>query len=214
MGFITDATVINGYILLMPRLCCRILLLPASPVSVSQTQETRHVAQSMDTPQSMDIPQSMDTHAAYGDTDSDTLQGPDYSGVIFLWQGGTRSEPVLRNERDIAIYVAGMVGGEGGRQIRYDIPPSGSGASPGGIRKLIRGGGSAARISNRTLPQDPGGGEAQLLTSSRDMAVARPVLQPTSQPIVLRSDEVGCLRCLSMRPGGEWIGQCPPSLTV
>ena len=47
----------------------------------------------------------------------------------------------------------------------------------------------AVRISNRTRPQDPGGGEVQL-TSSQDMAVARPVLQPTSQPIVLRSDDV------------------------
>ena len=41
-------------------------------------------------------------------------------------------------------------------------PPSGSGASPSGKRKLIRGGGLAARISNITQPQDPGGGEAQL----------------------------------------------------
>ena len=29
------------------------------------------------------------------------------------------------------------------------------------------------------------------LTSSRDMAVERPVFQPTSQPVVVRSDEVG-----------------------
>ena len=55
---------------------------------------------------------------------------------------------------------------------------------------VIRRGGSAARISNGTRPQDPGGGEAQL-TSSWDMAMVRPVLQPTSQPIVLRSNEVG-----------------------
>ena len=69
-------------------------------------------------------------------------------------------------------------------QIRYDIPPGGSGASPGGKRKLIRREGSAARISDRTRPQDPGGREAQHASS-------RPVLQPTSQPVVLRSDEVG-----------------------
>ena len=85
--------------------------------------------------------------------------------------------------------LPGMVGGEGERQIRYDIPPSDSGALPGEKRRLIQGGWSA-RISNRTRPQDPGGGEAQL-TSSRDMAVARPVFQPTSQPVILRSDEVG-----------------------
>ena len=50
--------------------------------------------------------------------------------------------------------------------------------------------GSAAWISNGTGPQDPGGGEAQL-TSSRDVAVARPVFQPTSQTVFVRSDEVG-----------------------
>ena len=33
-------------------------------------------------------------------------------------------------------------------------PPCGSGTSPGGIRRLIRGGGSAARISNGTQSQD------------------------------------------------------------
>ena len=58
---------------------------------------------------------------------------------------------MLRNERDIPIYVAQMVGGEGGRQIHYDISPSGSGASPGGKQKLIRGGGSAITLKGTPL---------------------------------------------------------------
>ena len=51
----------------------------------------------------------------------------------------------------------------------------------GGKRRLIRGTGSTTRVSNGTRPQDPGGGEVQL-AAFRDMAVARPILQPTSQP--------------------------------
>ena len=82
-----------------------------------------------------------------------------------------------------------MESGEGGKRLRYDIHPSGSGTSSGGKRRLIQGGGSAAQISNGTRPQDPGGGEAQL-TSSRDMTVVRPVFRPTYQPVVLQSDEV------------------------
>ena len=61
---------------------------------------------------------------------------------------------------------------------------------PGGKRRLIRGGGSAARIINGTGAQDPGGGEVRL-TDSRDTAVTRPMFQPTPQSVVERSDEVG-----------------------
>ena len=74
-------------------------------------------------------------------------------------------------ECGISIYVEGMEGGEGGTRICYDFFSRDSGSSPGGKRRLIWGGGSAARISNGTGPQDPGGGEAQL-TTSRDMDVA------------------------------------------
>ena len=38
--------------------------------------------------------------------------------------------------------------------------------------------------------QDSGGGEVQL-SASRDVAVAWPVFQPTTQSVVVRSDEVG-----------------------
>ena len=51
------------------------------------------------------------------------------------------------------------------------------------------GGGSTTRISNGTQAQDPGGDEAQL-TSSRDVAVVQPMFPPTSQPVVVRPDEV------------------------
>ena len=50
--------------------------------------------------------------------------------------------------------------------------------------------GSAARISIGTRPQDPGGGEAQLM-ASRDVATARPVVQPTSQSVLMRPESVG-----------------------
>ena len=53
----------------------------------------------------------------------------------------------------------------------------------------IRGGGSTARISKSTRPQDPGGGEVQL-TISRDMAVEWPVFHPTSRSVAVQSDDV------------------------
>ena len=79
-----------------------------------------------------------------------------------------------------------MDGGEGWRQLCHELTPSGSGTSLGGKRRLIRGGGSAARISNGIRPQDPGGGEVRL-TSSRDEAVARPVLEPAGSRSILQS---------------------------
>ena len=42
---------------------------------------------------------------------------------------------------NIFVSVVGMESREGGRWLRYDIPPRGSGVSPGGKRRLIRGGG-------------------------------------------------------------------------
>ena len=72
-----------------------------------------------------------------------------------------------------------MEGGEGRPWLFYDLFSCGSGASPGGKRRLIWGVGSTAQISNYTRPQDPGGGEAQL-TFSRDIAGEWPVFHPTS----------------------------------
>ena len=81
-----------------------------------------------------------------------------------------------------------------GKQRRWEsfilYPPSSCGK-----RRLIRGGGSTARISDGTRPQDPGGGEAQL-TASQDVAVARPVFPPTSQPVIVQPDE---MRLYAMR---------------
>ena len=58
------------------------------------------------------------------------------------------------------------------------------------IDVTLRGGGSAARISNGTEPQDPGGGDAQL-TTSQDMAVMRPWFHRASRLVAVRSDGVG-----------------------
>ena len=69
------------------------------------------------------------------------------------------------------------------------ISHHGSGASPGGKRRLIRGGGSTGRISNDVRPQDPGGGEAQL-TFSRDVAGEWPVFHPTSRSVTVRPEDV------------------------
>ena len=86
-----------------------------------------------------------------------------------------------------------MEGREGRPQLHYDLSSCGSGASPGGKRRLIRGGGSTAWISNYIIPQDPGGGEAQLtisLTISRDMAGEWPVFHPMSRSVAVRFDDV------------------------
>ena len=79
--------------------------------------------------------------------------------------------PELIETFPFPIYVTGKDAGESGQKLCYDLAPLGSGTSPGGIRNLIRGGGSAARIRNGTRPQDRGGGEKQL-TSIRDVASA------------------------------------------
>ena len=79
--------------------------------------------------------------------------------------------------------------------------------------ELRRAENGTTRISNGTGPQDLGGGEAQL-TTSRDMAVARPVFQPTSRLVVVQSDEVGVS---AMTVDATWRRvdcTCPPSLTV
>ena len=45
------------------------------------------------------------------------------------------------------------------------------------------------QISNYTRPQDPGGGEAQLILS-RDIAGEWPVIHPTSRSVAVRSEDV------------------------
>ena len=64
-------------------------------------------------------------------------------------------------------------GGEGGRQLHDDLATNRSRAPPCGKGHLIRGEGSAARISNELRPQDPGGGVC--LTASRVRMCALPV---------------------------------------
>ena len=58
-----------------------------------------------------------------------------------------RCGSVPQIECEISIYVAGMVGGESGRQLYDGLPPGGSGTSPGGKRRLIRGGGGGGGVS-------------------------------------------------------------------
>ena len=95
---------------------------------------------------------------------------------------------------DNPLYAAGMGGGEARsgearRKLCNYLAPSCRGTSPGTKRKLIRGGGSAARISYGTRPKDPGVGRVQLIFF-RDVAVMRPVSQPTLLSGGLRSGEV------------------------
>ena len=101
---------------------------------------------------------SRESVTGFSDTAGPWTSGLGY-GVVFL---------VCHNKSCagcvVSILAAGMEGGE-----HYDFSLCGSGASPGGKRRLIRGGGSAAQISNGTGLQDPGGGKARL-TASRDTA--------------------------------------------
>ena len=82
-----------------------------------------------------------------------------------------------------------MVGGEGGRQLCYDLASGGCRTSLGVKCRLIWCGGSAARISNGTRPHDPGGGAVHL-TYPRDVAVAWSVIPPIVHSETLQSGEV------------------------
>ena len=57
---------------------------------------------------------------------------------------------------------------------------------PYGILLIVGGGGG---VSIGTRPQEPGGGEAHLM-ATRDVATAWPVVQPTSQPVLVRLEAV------------------------
>ena len=106
----------------------------------------------------------------------------------------------------VSFLGAEMESGEGREQLFYDLSPC-----VGGKRRLIRGGGSAARISIGTGPHDPGGGEAQL-TASWDTAVIRPVFQPKLQSVVDRSDDLGVSAMVVETTRGGWIVPDPLSL--
>ena len=115
--------------------------------------------------------------------------GLDCSSMFLVWKNRSWGDPMSCTGCVVSFLAAGMEGGEGREQIHYDLSPCGSGEPPGGKRRMIRGGGSAARISNGTGPQDPGGGEAWL-TAPQDTAVTRPVFQPKPRLVVECSDEV------------------------
>ena len=100
-------------------------------------------------------------------------QGLDYDSVFFLWQTGPRGGQVPGIGLNIPVYVIGMVDGEGGRQLHDDVATHRSGMPPGGKRRLIWGGGSAAWINNEFRPPDTGGGVR--LTASRAKMFVHPV---------------------------------------
>ena len=108
---------------------------------------------------------------------------------VFVWQVRSWRDAVPGIERGIPVYVAGLEGREGRPWLCYDLPSGGSRASLGGKRRLLRGGGSTARISNDVKPQDPGGGEEQL-TFSRDVAGEWPVFHPTSRSVTVQPEDV------------------------
>ena len=54
----------------------------------------------------------------------------------------------------VPLLAARMEGREGRERICYDLSSCDGGVPPGGKRQLIRGGGSAARFSNGTGPQN------------------------------------------------------------
>ena len=96
--------------------------------------------------------------------------GLDYDGVLFVWQTGPRSKQEPTFGRNIPLHVAGMVGGKGGRTIYDGFAKGSRRASLVGKRRLIRGGGTAARISNTLQSPDPGGGGLSTVTRPRTPA--------------------------------------------
>ena len=123
--------------------------------------------------------------------------------MFLVWQNRPWGDPMSCTGCVVSFLAIGMEGGEGGERIHYDLSQCGSGASPGGKRRLIRGGGSAAQTSNGTGPQDPGAGEARL-TTSRYPAVTRPVFQPKPRSVIERSDEVG-VYAVVVEATGRWV---------
>ena len=106
---------------------------------------------------------SRESVPGFSDTAGPQTSGLGYGAGFLVWQNRSWGDPMSCAGCVISFLAAGMEGGEGGERIRYDLSlsPCGSGALLGRKRRLIRGGGSAAWISNGTRPQDPGGGEAR-----------------------------------------------------
>ena len=83
--------------------------------------------------------------------------------------------------RYVSLLAAGMEGREGLERICYDLSLCDGGAPPGGRRRLIWGGGSTARISNGTGPQNPGGGGETWLTASREQPNPRVIIEASEE---------------------------------
>ena len=79
--------------------------------------------------------------------------GLDCCVVFLVWKNVSWGHQMSYTGRYVSLLAAGMEGREGRERICYDLSSCDGGAPPGGKRRLIRGGGSAARISNGTGPR-------------------------------------------------------------
>ena len=81
------------------------------------------------------------------------------SCVVFLVRHtGSWGLPMSHLRCYLSFPAAGMEGREDGERLCYAFSSGDGGVPPGGKRQLIRGGGSTARISNGTRPQNSGDG--------------------------------------------------------
>ena len=107
--------------------------------------------------------------------------GLDCCVVFFVWKPGPWGHQMSHIGHYVPLLAAGMEGREGREQICYDLPSCSGGAPLGGKRRLIRGGGSASRISNGTGPQNPGGGGETWLTASREQPIQRGLVDASEE---------------------------------
>ena len=96
-------------------------------------------------------------------------------------ENGSWGHPMSYTGRYVSLLAAGMEGREGRERICYDLSSCGGRAPPGGKWQLIWGGGSAARISNGTGPQNPGGGGETWLIASREQPNPRVMVEPSEE---------------------------------
>ena len=94
-------------------------------------------------------------------------------GVFLVWQAGSCGLSVSHSGCYVSFFAAGMAGGKGGRRFCHAVTPDAGRATPDGKRRLIRGRGSIARISNYLGPQDPADGHGIDMSVAREHDVPR-----------------------------------------
>ena len=104
--------------------------------------------------------------------------------MFLVWQAGSCGLSVSRSGCYASFFVAGMAGGKGGRQFCHAVTPDAGRATPDGKRRLIRGGGSIARISNDLGPQDPADGDGIDMSVAREHDVPRGRIAPLTEALV------------------------------